>query len=78
MTAKLFLQYALMFLLVLVDAAMFWFLAAGLVVGPGETPLDPAIAALVGSLAGAITTSIGLGAKDLFTLEDNRPPIPPG
>ena len=63
--AKLLLQYSTLILLILVDAAMLWFLVNGLVV-KAEAQMDPAVSAIVGGLSGAITTAIAMAVRDLY------------
>lgn len=62
---QLLLQFAVLTLLVAVDAGMFWFLIDGLII-ENEVQMDPAIAALIGSLAGAVTTTITLAGRSFF------------
>ena len=74
-TAKLMFQYLLMFLLVGIDAFMFWYLIHGLV-QVEDSQLDPAIAALIGGLITGVTGAIGMGIRDLFNPIDDTP-LPP-
>ena len=76
---KLLFQYGTLILLILVDGAMLWFLVQGLVVKAGGQ-MDPAVSAIVGSLAGAVTTAIAMAARDLYQVGDepkNGAPKPP-
>ena len=71
-TAKLGLQYLLMLVLVGVDAFMFWYLIRR--VSDGVSAIDPAMAALIGTLAGSIATAIAMGIRDLFNPSDDGAP----
>ena len=62
---KLFFQYGTLLLLILVDGAMLWFLVNGLGV-QAEAQMDPAVAAIVGGLVTAITTTIAMAGRDLY------------
>lgn len=63
---KLKLQTFVLLAFLIVDGAMFWQLASGLDAGEISAP----VAGLLGGLIGAVTTSLGLAAKDYFNPED--------
>lgn len=61
---KLWARFIIFASLIAVDLVMFTSLVGALI---AENGLQPAIAALMGTVIGAVTTAIGLAAKDFFT-----------
>jgi len=73
---KMVTQVFLFAALIAADLVMFYFLITGLIGGT----LSPEVAAIIGTIVGAVTTSLVMASKDFFNPNDNgvMPPPPPG
>jgi uncharacterized membrane-anchored protein len=69
-TLALSYRFVLMAALIIVDLLMFKYLINGVT---GEDQISAAVAGLIGTLIGAIATTISIGARDFFTTDNNIP-----